>query len=374
MYTEPKIVSSNDLTQRAYVKVYINGERHRFYNGKLLGINCNPNRCVSIKERNRALTTLSFTLRKKLETGWIPSDHSFRVQPTKATDCILQTMTHMKKEQLSTLYLRDVQKVGEEFIQFLNRSNKQILIDRVGVNMIEEFLKPYSHSNRYYMNKRRTLGGIFKRISSEKNIDNPVSKTARLKERSTLHEVYSRDQLLSVLELLKEYNHELYKCALLMYGCLLRPHQEIRLLCRKHFNEDVSVLALSGNENKTGNIRSVYIPDYVRTTLIEDGLLKLKPVTNIFSRTVTAFNVSYFNTSWSRLKVKMIKDGLIGDKHTLYSFRHTAAVNLYNKTKDLYKVQQAMGHSDMTVTLIYLRGLGLVLHSSKDDVPDLLLY
>lgn len=371
MYTEPKIVSSNDLTQRAYVKVYINGERHRFYNGKLLGINCNPNRCISLKERNRSLTTLCFTLRKKLEAGWCPSNNIVRAEPIKAIDCILDTITNMRTEDLSNLYLRDVMKVGDEFIQFLSRRNNHVLIDQVGEVLITEFLRQYSHSNRYYMNKRRTLGGIFNRICSEKNIVNPVSKTVRLKERSTLHEVYSKDQLLSVLERLKMHNRELYKCALLMYGCLLRPHQEIRLLCRKHFNEDISILSLSGEENKSGNIRSVYIPDYVRSALIDDGLLSLNPVTNIFSKTITGFNMSYFNTSWSRIKEKMIKDGLIGDKHTLYSFRHTGAVNLYKKTKDLYKVQQAMGHSDMIVTLTYLRGLGQIFNTSKTDLPEL---
>src|SRR5262245_31360834 len=74
MFTDPQIVTPNSPGGRAYVKVYINGTRHRFYNGKELGINCNPNHCKSLKERHRALSKICFTLRKKLESGWLPSD------------------------------------------------------------------------------------------------------------------------------------------------------------------------------------------------------------------------------------------------------------------------------------------------------------
>jgi hypothetical protein len=83
MFTDPQIVSSSKLEDRAYVKVYIDGIRHRFYNGKGLGINCNPNHCKTIKERYRALSKICFTLRKKLESGWLPSHESHKDKPVK---------------------------------------------------------------------------------------------------------------------------------------------------------------------------------------------------------------------------------------------------------------------------------------------------
>ena len=67
----------------------------------------------------------------------------------------------------------------------------------------------------------------------------------------------------------------------------------------------------------------------------------------------------------------MVNEGLISINHTLYSFRHTAAINLYMKTKDLYKVQQAMGHSSMSVTLTYMRSLGLINALGTEDIPEL---
>jgi integrase len=61
---------------------------------------------------------------------------------------------------------------------------------------------------------------------------------------------------------------------------------------------------------------------------------------------------------------------MITTDHTLYSFRHTAAVNMYLKTKDPYKIQQAFGHSSLRVTLTYLRNLGLVVDASLEDLPE----
>ena len=63
---------------------------------------------------------------------------------------------------------------------------------------------------------------------------------------------------------------------------------------------------------------------------------------------------------------------MIKPNQTLYSFRHTAAVNVYYKTKDIYILQQLLGHYDMAVTLKYLRGLGEFNHDQlKNLMPEL---
>jgi integrase len=50
--------------------------------------------------------------------------------------------------------------------------------------------------------------------------------------------------------------------------------------------------------------------------------------------------------------------GLVYEDQTPYSFRHTAAVDLYRRTKDVYLLQKLLGHSTIVVTLKYLRSLG----------------
>jgi integrase len=141
------------------------------------------------------------------------------------------------------------------------------------------------------------------------------------------------------------------------YGCFLRPHEEIRLLTKKHFKAGNSEIHLAGDENKGGKVRVVYVPDYVREEL-EPVLDGIKREDNIFSLYKIPFNETYFSKQWSRQKKALLSYGLIYPNQTLYSFRHSAAIDVFRRTKDVYLVQKMMGHSSVTVTLKYLRSLG----------------
>lgn len=282
-------------------------------------------------------------------------------------------LKELKDQELSGLYKRDIESVGNAFTEYLkSNSLLNVPIAEVDGVLVEDFLKQFKHSSTYYMNKRRTLGAIFSRIVKAKTIVlNPVYETSRLKEKATLHKAYTKEQLNSVLAVLERRHSNLHLCALLMYGCFLRPHQEIRQLRREDLNEHCNAISLSGSKNKGGKVRTVLIPEYIKAVMFRMQLLELPSTSNLFSRNPDSYNESYFNTAWSRLKNEMEGDKLIGTDHTLYSFRHTAAINLYMKTKDLYKVQQAMAHSSMTVTLTYMRSLGLINSLNAEDIPEL---
>jgi len=175
-----------------------------------------------------------------------------------------------------------------------------------------------------------------------------------------------------IYELYLDYskvNHpNLHLCCLLSYACFLRPHQEIRNLYVHHFKKEFTEIHLSGNENKGGKVRVVYIPEYVRKELLK-VVSSLKTNDNIFTCLPHSFNDAYFNTAWTRMWIKMEKIGLIKESQTIYSFRHTEAVKVYNKTKDIHILQQLLGHSDMIVTLKYLRGLG---ETNNEDLRNVL--
>ena len=62
-----------------------------------------------------------------------------------------------------------------------------------------------------------------------------------------------------------------------------------------------------------------------------------------------------------------IKNLLEQDK-TIYSFRHSGAIEIYKRTGSLSKLQKAMGHSSLAVSLTYLRGLE-VSELEEGDMP-----
>ncbi|MBB6112534.1 integrase [Mucilaginibacter lappiensis] len=222
------------------------------------------------------------------------------------------------------------------------------------------------------MNKRRNLGVLFSAAS--RLIDKPlksVKDTSRRKSKAKLHEKYEQSQLKPILNYLKAHYPNLYICCLLTYSSWLRPHEEIRLLTLDNFKNNMTEVHLGGDENKGMKVRVVYIPDYVRAEL-SPVLSKLNRKDNIFSLAPVPFNESYFNTQWSRAYAKMFVLGLVYEDQTIYSFRHTAAVKTYRRTKDVFLLQKLLGHSTIVVTLKYLRGLGeLNTDELKEAAPQL---
>lgn len=248
--------------------------------------------------------------------------------------------------------------VYNHFMTFLGADGRDKPIKELTTGQIEAFLQLFNTSATHYMNKRRDLSVLFNtacRLIDENLMT--VRKTEVRRVKATLHLAYEREQLQPVLDFLKANHTNLYRCALMTYGCLLRPHEEIRLLTKKHFKANNTEIHLEGNENKGGRVRVVFVPDYVRAEL-EQVLNQIGRDDNIFSLVKEPFNDSYFSKQWSREKKKLLSHGLIFPKQTLYSFRHTAAIDVFRRTKDVYMVQKIMGHASVLVTLKYLRSLG----------------
>ena len=102
------------------------------------------------------------------------------------------------------------------------------------------------------------------------------------------------------------------------------------------------------------------MPLYLRSELVKGPSSQ-----SIFSRGEKAYNDSYFSLVWKRFKgVFPAIDGGV----TLYSFRRSGAVEIYRRTRSLHKLQRAMGHSSLNVSLTYLRGLE-VAELKEEDMP-----
>lgn len=379
MYSEPRIVTTEHLELRSYVCFYFKGKRIREYNGKSIGLIIQPNSASSIKERNKLLKKLEFELKKALENDRYPLKNKNPEPKEDIIPNIITTHTLLKNaldkklsSSLSKFYKRNLSSIYNHFTEFLSQDELDEEIIKLKVSRIDEFLARYNSSGTYYMNKRRDLGVLFASIS--KQIDQRlvlIKETERRRSKAKLHKVYEDDQIKPILNYLKRNHPNLHLCCLISYGCFLRPHQEVRNLRGYHFKNNFNEIHLSGDENKGGRVRVVFVPDYVKKE-IEPLIPLLKPNINLFTLTEEPFNEAYFNTAWTRIWKKMFKEGLIHRNQTIYSFRHTAAINVYHKTKDVHILQQLLGHSDMIVTLKYLRGLGELNKSQlRENMPSL---
>lgn len=260
---------------------------------------------------------------------------------------------------MSKRYVNDLDKLCVDFLGFLTQKERMADISGLKSLRIQQYLDRFRKTPQHYMTKWRHMSaliGVIKRMY-DLNSD-PMRKVSKIKTKATLHKVYTADQMKLVLAYLKQCHENLYVCCLISYACFLRPHIEVRNLRGSNFKNDCTEIHLSGDENKSGRVRLVYVPDYVKEA-IADRVLKLSGDDNLFSLSKEPFNEYYFNTAWTRHFNIMLKLGLVEQNQTIYSFRHTAAVNVYKQTKDLHLLQQLLGHSNMIVTLKYLRGLGI---------------
>jgi|TARA_B110000459_G_C16527754_1_gene455721 integrase len=66
--------------------------------------------------------------------------------------------------------------------------------------------------------------------------------------------------------------------------------------------------------------------------------------------------------------VQIKQSNLIEQGQTIYLFRHSGAIEIYKRTGSINKLQKAMGHSSVNVSLTYLRGLEIP-KLTEEDMP-----
>jgi len=111
---------------------------------------------------------------------------------------------------------------------------------------------------------------------------------------------------------------------------------------------------------KSKRNRIVPVPSYIKEILVKGS-----PDHNMFSEATQPYNKGYFSLLWRRFK-KLNLD--IGTSTTIYSFRHSGAIEIFKRTGSITKLQKAMGHSSINVSLTYLRGLEIP-ELTEDDMP-----
>ncbi|MGJ1366316.1 tyrosine-type recombinase/integrase [Sphingobacterium spiritivorum] len=370
------ISNSNDLKKRAYIYIKIGEHKYKEYTGIKLGLEIKPNSCNSLIERKQALKTLEYEFRKAIEFGKYPIEHNTIKTPTVNNTPLKQlidiAINNKKNANLSIRYVKNLERLAKKLKAFLSEIELSDNINNLQRYRIQEFMNQFNSSATNYMTSRRHIKAIFGEIDKDFEFNTSiVTRTDKRKATPKLHKIYPDEQLTKVLDFLEQHHPDLHLCCLMSYGCLLRPHNEIRLLKKEHIRHDTTEIHLSGNENKGKKIRIVPIPKYVQT-LLKEKTASLSHNDNIFTGRPEPNNPYYFSTAWTRMFKIMEQQRIIEKNQTIYSFRHTAAVNVYKKTKDLHILQQLLGHSDMIVTLKYLRGLGVHnMDELKHVMPEL---
>ena len=330
--------------------IYCDGKRHRYWSGKAIDLDITST-------DNPTLLKAAFEL--KLREGWRPKSKEKKVKAIPLT--VIQALEHGVETKISQgcseRFIKDAKRIVTLWKRYEKEYQiKNLTLDKLQPSHIRKFLVRPNWSAKTQRTVKSTLSPLLAEFKPH------IMQIVKLKTpTSTLHKPF--DNINEIFEAIKSYNKQLYLCCLMTYGCLLRPHREIRELTWSDFSDDLTYIRLSGNRNKSGRNRIVPVPSYIR-----DILVKGEPHHNIFSGETKPFNEDYFKTLWSRFKRQ---SNLIEQGQTLYSFRHSGAIDVFSRTGSLTKLQKAMGHSSINVSLTYLRGLEIA-ELKEEDMPILL--
>ena len=348
IYPKVKIDSKN----RVYISFYQNNKRYRLFNGSKINSEIYPNIYPNSKrlEMGHLLAAEVYTF---LMSGLTiqKANVSELIRPNMLDkDYLFIALNNKIKKNYTDKYIKQLSFICNKLITILKD-------DKLESRHIETVLNNYD-SETSYNTYRMRLSVLINEAIKLGMTSNSMKAIKSKRTKATLHKPY-KDIALILVEI-RAYNYNLYLCCLITYGCLLRPHREVRELTWKDFSNDLSFIHLSGHRNKSGRNRIVPVPSYVKKLLV-----KGEPHHNIFSDKKLHLNQDYFKTLWSRFKKQ---SDILEQGQTLYSFRHSGAIEIFKRTGSLTKLQKAMGHSSINVSLTYLRGLEIA-ELKEEDMP-----
>ena len=343
------------------ISFWYSNKRYRYSNGKAIGLDLSPN-LFPVNERIRQAEVLCSAYTIAIRDGWRPSAFNERLA---TIDAIAQNSLKRKCSlEFSSSYKKDLiytERLWSEFLQSKRLANKPI--KELKVDMVRDFIYEYAPSPASMANLKRNISALLKDELESNGVVLNFSRITLPKAPQELHKPL--DNLGALLSDIKEFSSNLHLCCLMTYTMLLRPHREVRCLSFRDFNNDFSQVSLSGSQVKSKRNRVLPVPEVVRDEVLKRFTGNRKDY--LFSLNETTYNRDYFKTLWSRYKRQ---SRLLERDQTLYSFRHTGAIKVFEKTGSLLKLQQVMGHSDMKVSLTYLRGLE-VKQLDVEDLPEL---
>ena len=349
LFSQPTIGGFEKGRPYVYFSHVITKQKYRFYSGAVFGMR--TVRGLNADELKLYFRSLVQTITLKLSTGWNPEDDKLKPNKVEKDNKPLKTYSsslyaYIEKADYSAMHKYALRWYWGELLKFGGAFN----IDDIAQSDIQvHLMNRYATTNTSYNTAKRYYKCIFNLlVQLGFAVNNPILGIKNKKAVASLNQAFEKSELVNLLDYLKVHDRILYRVALLMYTTFMRPHQEIRLLQVKFIHFDDRLLVLPPRFTKNGKQATIPLQDSV---LDEFKFIKeMNQEDYIFGKV----NPDYFATRWGK-KIRNVYP--LKPNQTLYSVRHTAAVEMYRKTKDVALIQRMMYHSSMEVTIGYLRSL-----------------
>ena len=359
-YTTPKLCG-DDLSKDWFVYFYytdqLSGKK------KLFRYKMGINRLKTKKERNARASAIISALSVKLESGWSPITRKIEHNQNKTVSEALDEIFELKSAYLTQESIRTYESQIALFKRWLAKANLDHLFTQ---NFNSDHVRKYcdwmlgekKYSGKTYNGHIATLRTFFTEMVARKLMsESPMAGFKFVRQETGKNVTFSASDELK-FEKVRKLNPNFYLASRFVRYCFLR-RTELRKLQVKHLNWSNKTITIPSASAKSRVQDSVTIPKTLERLIERSGVLNLEPEMYLFGK--------HFNPSAEILKRlddfsdcqrKINADLGISLDCTFYAWKHTGAVELYNLTKDVYVVMRQCRHTDIKMTMIYLRSLG----------------
>lgn len=364
-FTIPKLCTSNgDISKAWYVYFYftdpLTGQKKQFR--YKFGINQLKTR----REREREAGGIITALHLKLKDGWNP----------------ITDKTEKEEYQDMTTFqaLDDILSIKKAFItprsyktyyDQINLFRKWMQIRKLDKLFVQNFTNFYARQyfdwllrDKGYCGKTHnghlnTLRTFFNALVDRQIISNsPIAGIKKIPEDQGKNTTYSTDEEKTITDYLLKKDIRFYYATRFVKYCFFR-RSELAKLQVKHIKWENKTIIVPSESAKSRIQDSVTISKSLEKIIEKMGILELDPNMYVFGKNFVPSPIKLNRVDdFSDRQRKINQELNVKQECTFYSWKHTGVVELYNIVKDPYIVMRQCRHSDIKMTMIYLRSLG----------------
>jgi integrase len=365
-YTIPKIKHFDFNIERDWYIWYTaknpeTGKRKLFISKR--GINYIKNRKERLKEAN----ALRIAIELDLENGYNPfTRKKDTISGEKYLQKSLKNILEVKRSSLKVKSMRTYTDVVNMFCAWLDSKKwSKIPPDKFtrkdAIEYADYLLKDRKFSGKSHNHNIGILKTFFYALLEREEIKvNPFKGITELPEGCASNEPYTPAERIKIIDYLKRYNIRLYYAICFIYFGFIRRSELIQLKV-KDVNLENFTISINSTVSKNRKSESVTIAKEFEKIIRKMKLHEHDPEDFIFGHKFETcprpiIRADSLSTAMTRVNKEL---GITGKG--FYSWKHTGVCELYNVTHDPYLVMRQCRHSDLRITLIYLRSLGLVM-------------
>jgi len=368
-FTVPKLCNRvNDLSKSWYVYFTYTDD---LGNWKQFRYKHELNSYKTKREREREAGSMIAVLHNRLLDGWNPFID--KIEKEKEDETVSQAIRNILAIKKSTITKRSY-KTYSDLIGLFEKWLIQKKYDKLFIqNFTNKHARQYfdwllldkKYCGRTFNCHRANLNVFFNALVERQVIsESPIKGIKKRPEERGKNTTFSKEDEIKFINYAKDHEKNFYYATRFIKYCFFR-RPELVGLQRKHINWDNKTIVIDSEIAKSNRQDSITIPKTLEKIILEMDILKLDPETYIFGK-ITSRQSGPSLIKQSRVegfsdKQLEINKLLEITRGTFYSWKHTGVCELYNslKDKDIYVIMRQCRHTNINMTMIYLRSLGL---------------